>query len=66
MPSIFPFHSILETNTYRLHLGGWVLRHRRDQAAAEALLRDMHTRTGWNMEGLIRSLRQQWDGDEAD
>lgn len=40
--------------------GGWVLRSRGDQKAAESLLRDMHARTGWNMETLIESLRQQW------
>lgn len=45
--------------------GGWVLRHHSDQEAAESLLRDMHARTGWNMDGLIQSLREQWR-DEAD
>lgn len=40
--------------------GGWVLRHRTDQEAAESLLKGMHARTGWNMDGLINSLRHQW------
>lgn len=40
--------------------GGWALRSRGDQKAAECLLRDMHERTGWNMDTLIISLRQQW------
>jgi hypothetical protein len=44
--------------------GGWVLRHRSDQKAAEYLLHDMHERTGWNMDTLIGSLRQQWQDDD--
>jgi hypothetical protein len=45
--------------------GGWVLRHRSDQKAAERLLHDMHERTGWNMDTLIGSLRQQWQDDDG-
>lgn len=41
--------------------GGWVLRHHSDQEAAESLLHDMHARTGWNMDDLIYSLREQWN-----
>ncbi|KAJ5150267.1 hypothetical protein N7448_001845 [Penicillium atrosanguineum] len=51
----------LFTARHSLVAWGWVLRNRSDQAAAESLLRDMHARTGWNMEGLVNSLRQQWD-----
>ncbi|KAJ5113160.1 hypothetical protein N7456_001694 [Penicillium angulare] len=55
----------LFTARHSLVAWGWVLRHRSDQEAAESLLHDMHSRTGWNMDGLIQSLRGQWQ-DEAD
>ncbi|KAJ6100263.1 hypothetical protein N7467_001798 [Penicillium canescens] len=50
----------LFTARHSLVAWGWVLRHRLDQRAAEALLQAMHARTGWNMDSLIQSLRAQW------
>lgn len=46
--------------------GGWVLRHKLDQEAAEDLLKDMETTTGWNMTQLIQSLRDQWQEENSD
>ncbi|CEJ53706.1 hypothetical protein PMG11_00054 [Penicillium brasilianum] len=54
----------LFTARHSLVAWGWVLRHHSDQKAAEYLLHDMHERTGWNMDALIRSLRQQWQDDD--
>ncbi|KAJ5703061.1 hypothetical protein N7488_010609 [Penicillium malachiteum] len=54
----------LFTARHSLVAWGWMLRHSRDQSAAESLLRDMHSRTGWNMDSLIRKLHEQWQ-DEA-
>ncbi|KAJ5925022.1 hypothetical protein N7454_007661, partial [Penicillium verhagenii] len=55
----------LFTARHSLVAWGWVLRHDSDQKAAEALLQDMSTRTGWNMDELIRSLRQQWQDEDV-
>ncbi|KAJ5994560.1 hypothetical protein N7451_010284 [Penicillium sp. IBT 35674x] len=55
----------LFTARHSLVAWGWVLRHRSDQEAAVALLQDMHARTGWNMDGLVRSLRQQWQDEDS-
>ncbi|KAJ5444797.1 uncharacterized protein N7458_008669 [Penicillium daleae] len=55
----------LFTARHSLVAWGWVLRHRSDQKAAECLLHDMHERTGWNMDTLIESLRQQWQDDDG-
>ncbi|KAJ6086270.1 hypothetical protein N7486_010551 [Penicillium sp. IBT 16267x] len=55
----------LFTARHSLVAWGWVLRHRSDQEAAEALLHDMHARTGWNMDGLVQSLRQQWQDEDG-
>ncbi|KAJ5618393.1 hypothetical protein N7528_007036 [Penicillium herquei] len=54
----------LFTARHSLVAWGWMLRHSRDQSAAGSLLRDMHSRTGWNMDSLIRTLHDQWH-DEA-
>ncbi|KAJ5112745.1 hypothetical protein N7532_000790 [Penicillium argentinense] len=56
----------LFTARHSLVAWGWVLRSRGDQEAAESLLRDMHARTGWNMETLIGSLREQWNEEYDD
>lgn len=45
--------------------GGWVLRNKFDQEAAEILLRDMEVTTGWNMTGLIQTLREQWNDEDS-
>ncbi|KAJ5914930.1 hypothetical protein N7504_003813 [Penicillium tannophilum] len=55
----------LFTARHSLVAWGWVLRHRSDQEAAVTLLHDMHARTGWNMDGLIQSLRQQWQDEDG-
>ncbi|KAJ5784293.1 uncharacterized protein N7503_009505 [Penicillium pulvis] len=55
----------LFTARHSLVAWGWVLRHRSDQEAAVALLHDMHARTGWNMDGLVQSLRQQWQDEDV-
>ena len=47
-------------------IGGWVLRHKLDQEAAEILLREMEMTTGWNMTPLIQSLRDQWHEENSD
>lgn len=46
--------------------GGWILRHKLDQEAAEGLLRYMELKTGWNTSHLIDSLREQWNNEHAD
>ncbi|KAB8076425.1 hypothetical protein BDV29DRAFT_170229 [Aspergillus leporis] len=57
----------LFTARHSLVAWGWVLRHRQDQEAAESLLRDMETRTGWDVSQSIQSLREQWcDGSSDD
>ncbi|KAJ5645913.1 hypothetical protein N7490_002285 [Penicillium lividum] len=50
----------LFTARHSLVAWGWVLRRHSDQEAAEGLLHDIHSRTGWKMDGLIQSLRRQW------
>jgi hypothetical protein len=46
--------------------GGWILRHKLDQEAAEELLQYMELKTGWNTSHLIDSLRQQWKNELVD
>ncbi|RAL06844.1 uncharacterized protein BO97DRAFT_465602, partial [Aspergillus homomorphus CBS 101889] len=45
---------------------GWVIRRKEDQEAADALLTEMETRTGWDVTQSIQALRQQWAGDDSD
>lgn len=47
-------------------LGGWVIRQKADQQAAEILLKEMWTRTGWDVAASIQSLREQWADEETD
>ncbi|KAK6837143.1 hypothetical protein RU639_001045 [Aspergillus parasiticus] len=55
----------LFTARHSLVSWGWILRHRQDQEAAENLLRDVETRTGWDVSQSIQSLREQWcDGSD--
>ncbi|XHG08615.1 hypothetical protein AWENTII_011709 [Aspergillus wentii] len=56
----------LFTARHSLVAWGWVLRHKLDQEAAEDLLKDMETTTGWNMKQLIQSLRDQWQEENSD
>ncbi|KAE8371572.1 hypothetical protein BDV26DRAFT_286681 [Aspergillus bertholletiae] len=57
----------LFTARHSLVSWGWVFRHRQDQEAAENLLRDVETRTGWDVSQSIQSLREQWcDGSDDD
>ncbi|KNG85371.1 hypothetical protein ANOM_005957, partial [Aspergillus nomiae NRRL 13137] len=55
----------LFTARHSLVSWGWILRQRQDQEAAENLLRDVETRTGWDVSQSIQSLREQWcDGSD--
>ncbi|PYI17203.1 hypothetical protein BO99DRAFT_483392 [Aspergillus violaceofuscus CBS 115571] len=56
----------LFTARHSLVAWGWVIRRREDQEAAEALLRDMETRTGWAVTQAIQALREQWADDDSD
>ncbi|OJJ86223.1 uncharacterized protein ASPGLDRAFT_1331273 [Aspergillus glaucus CBS 516.65] len=56
----------LFTARHSLVAWGWVLRNKLDQEAAETLLRDMEMTTGWNMTGLIQTLREQWNDEDSD
>ena len=47
-------------------LGGWVLRNRLDQEAAENMLLEMETTTGWNTKPYLQSLREQWHDENSD
>lgn len=47
-------------------LGGWVLRNRLDQEAAEDMLLEMETTTGWNTKPFLQSLREQWHDENSD
>ncbi|BCR92857.1 uncharacterized protein ACHE_80757S [Aspergillus chevalieri] len=55
----------LFTARHSLVSWGWVLRNKFDQEAAEILLRDMEVTTGWNMTGLIQTLREQWNDEDS-
>ncbi|KAJ5172029.1 hypothetical protein N7492_004622 [Penicillium capsulatum] len=55
----------LFTARHSLVSWGWVLRRRADQDAAESLLWDIDSRTGWNMDALIHSLRHQWQDEDG-
>lgn len=46
--------------------GGWILRHKLDQEAAEELLQYMESKTGWSTSHLIDSLREQWQNELVD
>lgn len=46
--------------------GGWVLRNKFDQEAAEAMLLEMETITGWSTKPFLQSLREQWYDENSD
>lgn len=46
-------------------MGGGVLRDKLDQDAAISFLLEMEETTGWRMEQLIQSLKEQWDVDNG-
>ncbi|RAK98829.1 uncharacterized protein BO80DRAFT_479437 [Aspergillus ibericus CBS 121593] len=56
----------LFTARHSLVAWGWVIRQRPDQEAAEILLREMWTRTGWDVAASIQSLREQWADEDTD
>ncbi|GKZ32514.1 hypothetical protein AbraIFM66950_001983 [Aspergillus brasiliensis] len=56
----------LFTARHSLVAWGWVIRQKTDQQAAEILLREMWTRTGWDVAASIQSLREQWADEETD
>ncbi|RAH43809.1 uncharacterized protein BO95DRAFT_199311 [Aspergillus brunneoviolaceus CBS 621.78] len=56
----------LFTARHSLVAWGWVIRRREDQEASEALLREMETRTGWDVTRTIQALREQWADDDSD
>ncbi|KAE8145939.1 hypothetical protein BDV25DRAFT_144193 [Aspergillus avenaceus] len=56
----------LFTARHSLVAWGWVLRHELDQEGAESLLRDVETRTGWDVSQSIQLLREQWCDDTSD
>lgn len=47
-------------------IGGWVLRHKLDQEAAENLLQDMEAKTGWDVAQSIQALRGLWNEEDSD
>ncbi|KAI2933774.1 transcriptional regulator family: Fungal Specific TF [Aspergillus niger] len=56
----------LFTARHSLVAWGWVIRQKADQQAAEILLKEMWTRTGWDVAASIQSLREQWADEETD
>ncbi|PYH91268.1 hypothetical protein BO71DRAFT_359836 [Aspergillus ellipticus CBS 707.79] len=56
----------LFTARHSLVAWGWVIRHRLDQEAAETLLKEMWTRTSWDVAASIQSLREQWADEDSD
>ncbi|OJJ78075.1 hypothetical protein ASPBRDRAFT_111985 [Aspergillus brasiliensis CBS 101740] len=56
----------LFTARHSLVAWGWVIRQKTDQQAAEILLRELWTRTGWDVAASIQSLREQWADEETD